>query len=162
MIIFAIASILIMELLVGGVVFGYDSLSISVLEYNFNTGSLEVLSIFTYLGIQIITQLPIYVLLATLAFACSTIFVNSPLAISISLLGYMTANTINLLVISNKIEFMKFFVSLNWDFSEYLYGNLPQMEGLTPIFSAVICAVYFAIMIIATFITFKKKNIKNI
>ena len=35
-------------------------------------------------------------------------------------------------------------------------------EGVTPEFSAVICLLYFFIMMIPTFIIFKKKNIKNI
>lgn len=162
MIIFSIIAIVIMELLVGGIIFGYDSLSVPILEYNFSTQSLESINIFTYLGIQIITQLPKLVLLATLAFACSTLFTNSALAIAIPLLGYMSADVINLLVIQYKVGFMKFFVSMNWDFEGYLFGNLPKMEGMTAGFSVIICILYFIAMLIPTFIAFKKKNIKNI
>lgn len=162
MILFSIAIIIFMELLVGGVVFGYDSLSVPILQYNFETQNLETISIFSYLGIQIITQLPKLILLATLAFACSTLFTNSAVAIAIPLLGYMSADVINMLVIQYKVDFMKIFVSLNWDFNEYLYGNLPKMEGMTLGFSILICTIYFLAMIIPTFIAFKKKNIKNI
>lgn len=162
MIVFSIVAILIMELLVGGIIFGYDSLSIPILEYNFETQSLESINIFTYLGIEIMTQLPKLLLLATLAFACSTLFTNSALAITIPLLGYMSADMINMLAIQYKVQFMKFFVSLSWDFQEYLYGNLPKMEGMTLGFSVVICILYFIAMLIPTFIAFKKKNIKNI
>ncbi len=162
MILFSIAIIILMELLVGGIVFGYDSLSVPILQYNFETQNLETISIFSYLGIQIITQLPKLILLATLAFACSTLFTNSAVAIAIPLLGYMSADVINMLVIQYKVDFMKIFVSLNWDFNEYLYGNLPKMEGMTLGFSILICTIYFLAMIIPTFIAFKKKNIKNI
>lgn len=162
MILFSIVAIVIMEILVGGIIFGLDSLSVPILEYNFETQSLESMNIFTYLGIQIITQLPKLALLATLAFACSTLFTNSALAIAIPLLGYMSADVINMLVIQYKVQFMKFFVSMNWDFEGYLFGNLPKMEGMTIGFSAVICIIYFIIMVIPTFIAFKKKNIKNI
>lgn len=162
MIVFSIVAIVIMELIVGGIVFGYDSLSVPILEYNFNTQSLECINIFTYLGIQIITQLPKLVLLATLAFTCSTLFTNSALAITIPLLGYMSADMINLLVIQYKVEFMKFFVSMNWDLEGYLFGNLPKMEGMTIAFSVTMCILYFIAMLIPTFIVFKKKNIKNI
>ena len=162
MIVFSILAIIIMELLVGGIIFGYDSLSVPVLEYNFNTQSLESMGIFTYLGIQIMIQLPKLVLLATLAFACSTLFTNSALAITIPLLGYMSADIINLLVIQYKVGFMKFFVSMNWDFEGYLFGNLPKMEGMTAGFSVIICILYFIAMLIPTFIVFRKKNIKNI
>lgn len=162
MIAFTIFAVIAMELIVGGIIFGWDSLSVPVLEYNFTTGSLEVINIFTYLGIEILTELPKLILLATLAFACSTLFTNSAVAIAIPLLGYMSADMINMLVIQFKVQFMRFFVSLNWNFEEYLFGNLPKMEGMTCIFSIIICLLYFVAMLIPTFIAFKKKNIKNI
>ena len=162
MTVFAIAIILLMELIVGGIVFGYDSLSIPVVEYNFNTSQLEILNIFTYVGIEILTQLPMIILLATLAFALSTIFTNSALAITISLLGFMSPSIINALVIQYKVDFMRFFVTMNWDLSEYLFGKLPSMQGMTLGFSIIMCLIYLFAMIIPTFIIFKKKNIKNI
>lgn len=162
MIVFSIVSVVIMELLVGGIIFGYDSLSIPILEYNFETLNLEVIPVFNYLGITILTQLPKLILLATLAFSCSTLFTNSAVSIALPLLGYMSADMINMLVIQYKVQFMKIFVSLNWNFEEYLFGNLPKMEGMTFGFSAIICMVYLIIMLVPTFLTFKNKNIKNI
>lgn len=162
MIAFTIVAVVVMELLVGGIIFGLDSLSIPVLQYNFTSGSLEIMNIFTYLGIEIMTQLPKFILLATLAFACSTLFTNSAVAIAIPLLGYMSADMINMLIIQFKVQFMRIFVSLNWNLEEYLFGNLPKMEGMTCGFSVVICMLYFVAMVIPTFIAFKKKNIKNI
>ena len=162
MIMFTIFAVVAMELIVGGIIFGFDSLSVPVLEYNFTTGSLEVINIFTYLGIEILTGLPKIILLATLAFACSTLFTNSAVAIAIPLLGFMSADMINMLVIQFKVQFMKLFVSLNWNFEEYLFGNLPNMEGMTCGFSVIICMIYFVVMLIPTFSAFKKKNIKNI
>ena len=162
MTVFAIVIILLMELIVGGIVFGFDSLSVPVLEYNFNTSQLEIINIFTYVGIEILTQLPMIILLATLAFALSTIFTNSALAITISLLGFMSPSIINALVIQYKVGFMKYFVTMNWDLSGYLFGTLPSMEGMTMGFSIVMCFIYLFAMLIPTFIIFKKKNIKNI
>lgn len=162
MILFSILAVVVMELVVGGIVFGYDSLSVPILEYNFTTQSLEIMNVFAYLGITIMTQLPKLILLATLAFACSTLFSNSAVGIAIPLLGYMSADMINMLVIQYKVQFMKLFVSLNWNFEEYLYGNLPSMEGMTFGFSAVICVLYFVVMLIPTFLAFRKRNIKNI
>ena len=162
MTVFAIAIILLMELVVGGIVFGFDSLSVPVLEYNFNTSQLEIINIFTYVGIEILTQLPMIILLATLAFALSTIFTNSALAITISLLGFMSPSIINALVIQYKVGFMKYFVTMNWDLSGYLFGSLPSMEGMTMGFSIVMCFIYLFAMLIPTFIIFKRKNIKNI
>ena len=161
-IVFAIVSVVIMELVIGGIIFGFDSLSVPVVQYDFANNTLVEMNVFSYLGIQILTQLPIIILLATLAFAFGTIFTNSAVAIALPLLGYMGAQVINVLVTQYNVTFMKFFVTMNWDFSYYLFGNLPMMEGLTAGFSAIVCVAYFLIMIIPTFIIFKKKNIKNI
>ena len=162
MTVFAIVAILIMEIIVGGVILGFDSLSVPVVRYDFNENQLIQMNVFQYLGITIIAQLPVYILLATLAFALSTIFSNSAVAIAIPLLGYMSAEIINALIIQYKIGFMQLFVSMNWDFTQYLFGNLPKMDGMNAIFSAVICVVYFLVMMIPTLIFFQKRNIKNI
>ena len=162
MIVFSIVAVVLIELVVGGVIFGFDSLSVPVVEYNFNINQIQTINIFAYLGIQVLAQLPIIILLATLAFALSTIFTNSALAITIALLGYMSPSIINTLVIQYKVEFMRYFVTMNWNLSEYMFGNLPSMEGMTMSFSIVVSLVYLIIMLIPTFIIFKKKNIKNI
>ena len=162
MIIFIIVVTLVMQILIGGIIFGFDSLSEPVVAYNFNTNTMEEMNIFASLGVQTLTQLPMIILLATLAFAISTLFSNSTLAITISLLGFMSASIINQLAIGYDLQFMKYFVTMNWDLSIYANGALPYMEGMNMTMSIIICVIYFLIMMIPTFIVFKKRNIKNI
>ncbi len=162
MIIFIIVVTLVMQILIGGIIFGFDSLSEPVVAYNFNTNTMEEMNIFANLGVQTLTQLPMIILLATLAFAISTLFTNSTLAITISLLGYMAASIINQLAIGYDLQFMKYFVTMNWDLSIYANGALPYMEGMSMTMSIIICVIYFLIMMIPTFMVFKKRNIKNI
>ncbi len=162
MTVFIISITILMQVLIGGILFGFDSLSLPVIEYNFNTNSIQIMNIFAYLGIQTLAQLPMIILLATLAFVISTIFSNSALAIIISLLGYMANSVINQLAIMYNLGFMKYFVTMNWDLSQYLFGGLPYMEGMTFIGSILINIVYFLILIIPTILIFKKRNIKNI
>ena len=162
MIIFIIVVTLVMQILIGGIIFGFGSLSEPVVAYNFNTNTMEEMNIFANLGVQTLTQLPMIILLATLAFAISTLFTNSTLAITISLLGFMSASIINQLAIGYDLQFMKYFVTMNWDLSIYANGALPYMEGMSMTMSIIICVVYFLIMMIPTFIVFKKRNIKNI
>lgn len=159
---FVIITTIIMQILAGGILFGFDSLNLPVIAYNFNTNVLQEINIFAYLGIQTLMQLPMIILLETLAFVISTIFSNSAIAITISLLGYMSSAIINQLIIGYNISFMKYFVTMNWDFSQYLFGSLPNMQGMNMLMSVVTCIIYLAIMLIPTFIMFKKRNIKNI
>ena len=160
--VFATVVVLGMEIIVGGLIFGFDSLSVPVIVYNFNTNMIQEINIFAYVGTQVLMILPSVILLATLSFALSTIFTNSPVAIALPLLGYMGVAVINQLAMQYNIGFLRYFVTLNWDFTQYLYGGMPLMEGSTPEFSVVICLLYFFIMMIPTFAIFKKKNIKNI
>ena len=162
MIAFVIVVTIVMQILIGGILFGFDSLSEPVVAYDFNTNSIQEMNIFMSLGIQTLMQLPMIILLATLAFAISTIFSNSTLAITISLLGYMSSSIINQLAIGYNLQFMKYFVTMNWDLSIYANGALPYMEGMNMTMSILICIIYFLIMMIPTFIIFKKRNIKNI
>lgn len=162
MIVFAFVSIILMELIVGSIIFGTSSLNVPVVQYNFNTHVLEQMSIFKYLGLNVLAQLPIVLLLATLAFSFSTLFTNSAVSIALPLLGYMSSSTINVLATHYNVKFIKYFVTPNWDFSQYLFGGLPMMEGMTRNFSIIICLIYFVIMIVTTFTVFKRKNIKNI
>lgn len=161
-ILFIMLAILVMQYIIGGIFFGFNSLDIPAVEYNYNTGALVETNILVSAILTGIAKLPIYILIGTLAFALSTLFTNTAVAITISLLGYMASSIVNQFAYYYNISWLKYFVTPNWDFTQFLYGKLPIMEGLNIPFSIVICLVYFVIMIIPTFIVFNKKNIKNI
>ena len=161
-VLFTIVITIFLQLIVGGIFFGFDSLSIPAIVYNYQTNSLIQINIAKYVSIIALGKLPIYILIGTLAFVLSTLFNNTGVAITISLLGYMASSIVNQFAYYYNIKWLKFFVTPNWDFTQFLYGKLPQMEGLTMPFSLIICIIYFAIMMIPAFVVFKKKNIKNI
>lgn len=152
----------ILQFIVGSIFFGFDSLKIPAIEYNHHTGKLIEMSIFKNIVLTGIGKLPIYVLLGTLAFALSTLFNNTAVAIAVTLLGYMASDIINSFAYYYNLKWLKYFVTPNWDFTQFLYGNLPNIEGLSILFSAVICLIYFAIMMVTSFIVFNKRNIKNV
>ena len=157
-----IISIMLMQFIVGGVVFGFDSFSTPVIEYDFNSSSIQEMSIASYMLIQTIGKLPIYILLMTLAFALSTLFNNSAVAITLTLLGYMGSSMINMIGIQLGLDWIKYFVTPNWDLTQHFFGAIPMYEGTSLEFAMVINAIYFVIMLIPTYIVFKKRNIKNI
>ena len=152
----------ILQFIVGGIFFGFDSLSIPAVIYDNSTGKIIEMGIFKNVLITGLGKLPIYILLGTLAFALSTIFNNTPVAITITLMGYMASSIINQFAYYYDIKWLKFFVTPNWDFTQFFYGGLPLIKGVTVPFAVVICLIYFAIMISVSFVVFKKRNIKNI
>lgn len=150
------------QFLLGGIIQGFDTMDIPAVIYHYGHQQVETINIFSYLLQMAVSKLPIYFLLMTLAFACSTLFANTAVAIVLPLLGYMASNLINQLALMYEIKPLLYFVTPNWDLSVYLFGGLPDFEGLTLIFSIAICIAYFIIMMIPTFLAFKKRNIKNI
>ena len=131
--------------------------------YNFNTNSVQEISTFKYMILSGIAILPQYLLLMTLAFSLSVLFINSPIAIALPLLGMMGSEIINQIAYEfEKAKFLRFFVTPNWDLSKYLFGKLPQFEPISLPFSIIICVIYFVIMIVGSMILFKKREIKNI
>lgn len=162
MIIFAILSAFIMQLIIGGIFFGFSSLNIPVIIYNFVQNKVMHINLFKYIFDNVLAVLPEFILLATLAFAISTITNVSTLGVGLPIVGVGAADIINLIAINRNIIPLKYFVTLNWNFTNYLYGGVNSFPTLSIPFSILICTIYFLIMIITAFIIFNKRNIKNI
>lgn len=148
--------------IITGCVFSFESLSIPAVEYNFHTKSIEKINVIPYMLIETCYQLPNYFFILVLTFAISTIITNSGIAIAMSLVFQMFYQIINMLAIQYNIKFLKYFITLNLDFTQYKFGAKPQFEHINFTHSIVVYLVYILAILIPTFIVFKKKNIKNI
>lgn len=150
----------ILQYFIGGIVSGFNVFNTPVVEYDLATNSIVVMSVFKYLIIIVLSNLPIYILTSTLAFALSTITMNSAVSIAVPILGNMVSELINLFI--EKAKILKYFVTANWDLSVYLFGGQGLAEGLNFKLSLAICIIYLVIMIITAFIVFDKRDIKNV
>ena len=159
--IFFIVIAYIMQIVIGGLFLGFESLTYKYIAYNLSSKSLEIMSLFKYVFINSACLLPQILLLVTLAFASSTIIGNTAVAIVVTFAGVIGSTIVNVFATMYKIKILKYFVTTNWNFNYYLFGGTsPYKTSLTH--AAAVCIVYFLIMIVTTFIVFKKKNIKNI
>ncbi len=152
----------IIQLIVGGIFFGFDSLSSKVVVYSNLSDSVSYIGIFQYTLLNIISLLPKFILLSTLAFAASTIFNNTALAIITGFVGYMGTDILGAILSSIDKPFIKYFIGYNWDLSPYIFNSNPVIKGLTLVLSIIICIIYLLILIIPSFIVFKNRDIKNI
>ena len=162
MLIIIIVTVMLMQFVAGGIIQGFDKFGTPAVVYDHTTNQIQEINLISYLVMQALGKLPIYIALMTLAFALSTIFTNTALAITIALLGYMGAPFVNAIGLQFNLDWIRYFITPNWDFTQYFFGGLPSFEGITPIFSIVIVLIYMLVMLIPTFVVFKKKNIKNI
>ena len=160
-ILFGILAMFVMQMLVGGIFFGYSSLSIPFVTYNLATQSIVEINVFAEFGLMTITMLPKLLLLGTLAFALSTVFINTAIAIAVTFCGYIGEQIINMLALRYDVKFLNYFVTTNWDFNNLLFGGKSPF-GLSLTHSIIVCFVYLLFMIIVSFIVFNKRDIKNI
>ena len=162
MILFILVVSVLMQLLVGGIIYGFDSLSIPAVVYNFNSHSIETYNIFVYIALIALNKLPIYLLLGTLAFALSCLFGHTVLAVVLPIIGNVGSSIINQLASYYSLKPLAIFPTLNWDFTQFLFGKMPEYEFTSRGFASVVCITYLAIMIVAAWIAFRKREIKNI
>lgn len=159
----SLISLVLIQTIVGGLVFGFESYSDPTVVYNFNTNSLETVGLVQYLVISALSILPQFILLMTLSFAIGTIITNTPVAIALPFLGLIGEEIINSLVFyTNKAKFLIYFVTPNWDLSIYEFGKTSPIPELSLPFSICICVIYFSILLGASIFFFRKKDIKNI
>ena len=153
--------ILLMQTVIGGLFFGFSSFNIPAVIYSFSSGSIQTMSIFSYIFLEALAYMPQILLLMTLAFAFSTIFTNTAVSVVLPIMGTIASEIINALVIGYNVKIMRFFVTLNWDFTDYMFGGINRFQYVNLPLSIIVCIVYFLIMVITTFIVFKNKDIKN-
>lgn len=155
-------ALVLMQLIVGGVLFGFGSLSIPIAVYNFDINKIQSFNIFTYLLILFAGKLPLYILLLTFIFLLSVLTTNSAVAITLGILAYVFSGLINGMAVYLDVKWLRFFPTLHWDFTQYLFGSVSQNKYITIGLSAIMCISYFISLIVPSFILFMKKNIKNI
>ena len=150
----------ILQFIVGGFVSGFDVFEIPVVNYDLSTNSIVVMSVFKHLILTVLTSLPMHIFSVTLAFALSTITINSTVAVAIPILVHTIGQIVNVFI--RELKILRFFITANWDLSIYLFGGKGLVEGLNLWISLVITAVHILIMLIITFIVFKERDIKNL
>ena len=149
----------VVEILLGGIQLGFDSLSVPVLLYV--DGTITTYSVLGYLASLLLSSLPMYLVIGILGFMISTITSSTSAAITISFLFYLLGNVISNLALVYDLPIFKGFVSLYWDFS-YLVSHTGQPYGTSIGQSILIVGIYLVVMLCIAYVTFVKKDVKNI
>ena len=162
MVIVGMLTVAVIQLIVGGIFFGFDTLGTPIVAYDFGANQLQTYNAFAYFGIMLLTKLPMFILIATLAFTASTLFNNTVLGIIIPIVCNIGGNIVNTLASSFNVKQLMWFPTLNWDFSEYLFGKLPTYQYANLGMSITLSCIYLVGLCVIAFIAFNKKQVKNI
>ena len=154
--------LIINEFIFGSIMFGVSSLNNPVVIYDFNLNVLKEFNIYVYMFINISFKLSLYIMLIIISFFINLVIINGVGSFAVTMLFYTFSNVINNIIIGYKIKILRYFITLNWSFNDYLFGNLGSFEFLTLKKSFLIYSFYGIILLCLMFIIFNKKNIKNI
>ncbi len=151
--------VVLVQTVVGGLVYGFEDYSVPIVQYDFSAQKVITMNVFYNLLILALAKIPMYLLILSITFAISTISCNTSVSIVLGMIIYLSKNIIYL---NDNMEFSKYLLPTNWDFTRYLFGKLPEVAFLKFDFSIMICVTSFVLIILITFICFKNKDIKNI
>ncbi len=161
-VIFFILVLLIMQLLIGGLIFHFDNLKLPIVIYNFKLKKIVEYSIGKYLFLKFLLLLPELILIYTLTFLSSILIKNSS---KVNILMYVLIilfELINTYVAQFHFSFLKIILTANWDFGYLLTGQKAQYTFVTPISAIIICIIYLIILLIFCYNIFNKSDLKNI
>ena len=150
------------QLIIGGFVFGIESLKLPVINYCYDSKNLISHSVFEYMIIRIIVKMPFLLMIQLIGMIIGVISTNTIITIILPFLLYFFTPTIQSLVMNSKLNFIKFSIPLNWNFKDYLFGGISEIPYMNLELSIIIWGLHFTIIGILTLFCFKRKNIKNI
>ena len=144
------------SLITGVIFFGFEGINPSIVmetAQGFEHVPIiaEILSDYGYKIVNLI-------MMTTLAFAISTVFKNSSLAIGIGIFLMMGGNMI--VGIFAEYDWAKYILFANIDLQQYETGNV-LMEGMTLGFSITMLFIYFIVFVLFAWFFFAKRDVVN-
>ncbi len=155
---FAVITLLYITLLawiVGLIFFGFDGFNpqVIILENGSHRYESVILELLTDYGYGLVSL----VMMATLAFMISSVFRNSTLAISISIIILLSGSTITLIL--SRYEWSKYLLFANLNLRQYEEGGRVAIDGMTLPFSITVLAVYYVVFIVLAWWVFGRRDV---
>lgn len=110
-------SMMLLQIFLGGVLFGFDSYLLDAIRYNVLTHNVEIIKLSHYMFMMLLCKIPMYLLVIFAGLLIGIITNNIALNI-LFLLGIYLLSTMNYLI--NDIS--KYSFIFNWDISKFLFG----------------------------------------
>ena len=160
-IIMTVIVILIIQYIVGGLVFGFDSYKMDYIGYNYDNENVFTINLFLYNLLVGISKLPMYVIILLFCIFIGIVNSHTAMSISVTLIIFLISD--RLIKEWSKIEAFsmvtRYFITNNWDFSNYLFGNISDISGITLEWSIFIYILYMIALLGLSIFKFNKKEI---
>ena len=156
--------IIITQYIVGGIIFGFDSYKLDYIDYNHNKGQIVTVNLLIYILLVGLAKIPMYAIISIFATLMSTIFNNISITLILTLIVFYFGNTVIAEWTRERTiaTVTKYFITNNWDFSQYLFGQVSDVYDLSFSFSLIIYTIYLVLVLGILIKVFNKKEIKNV
>ncbi len=156
--------VVISQYLIGGFTFGFDSYKLEYIGYNFNNNEIIIMGLLKYICIVGILKLPIYITVILFCIFMGVINDNQAMTMILTLIIFLIGSIV--LIEWSKVETLsvitRFFITNNWDFSVYLFGQVSNINGVTLYGSIINCLIHVVLLLYFSINYFKQKEIINV
>ena len=155
--------VIIVQYIVGGIIFGFDSYKLEYIGCNYNTGELIHMNLFEYVVMVGLSKLPMYIIIIAFCMFMGTLNNHTSMSMILTLIIFLIGYRI--LPIWSGVDSLnvvaRYFVTNNWDFSMYLFGQVSRLNGITLSSSIIVCLIHLSLFLYLTIRKFNRKEIYN-
>ena len=155
--------VVISQYLIGGSIFGFDSYVLDYIGYDFNNSEIITMSLFKYICIVGFLKFPIYIIIILFCIFMGVINNNQAMTIILTLIIFLIGSVV--LTEWSTVEKLsiitRYFITNNWDFSTYLFGQVSNISGITLYSSIINFFFHLALLLYLSINQFNKKEIVN-
>ena len=155
--------VIIVQYIVGGIIFGFDSYKLEYIGCNYNTGELIHMNLFEYVVMVGLSKLPMYIIIIAFCMFMGTLNNHTSMSMILTLIIFLIGYRI--LPIWSGVDSLnvvaRYFVTNNWDFSMYLFGQVSRLNGITLSSSIIVCLIHLSLFLYLTIRKFNRKEKYN-
>lgn len=148
----------IVQFFVGGVIWGFDSYSNGYIGYDIKNNKVINMNLLSYFFISGFTKVFEYLIISLFCIFIGIFNKNIAMSMILTLIICLFASTA--LAEWSKVDALskitRFFITNNWDFSTYLFGNISSINGVSLCHSIIIYFIHFVLLLKVTIFKFKK------
>lgn len=155
---------IITQYIVGGVIFGFNSYKLEFIGYDYNNEQIFTMNLLGYVLLIGLAKLPMYIIISTFCIFMSVVNNNMAMTIILTLGIFIVANSIiaEWSKIGEVSVITRFFITNNWDFSKYLFGQISNINGINLALSVLIYITHVIVIFYFLIKKFNEKEVENV
>lgn len=152
------------QYIIGGLLFGFESYNLEYIGYDYYNETVLRISLFKYILIIGISKLPMYIMIIAFCVFIGTANKHTSMSMILTLIIFLISNTIikEWSRVDSISILTRYFITNNWDFSVYLWGQKAEVSGINIGSSILIYVLHLTFLLCLSLRIFNRKEINNV